>query len=142
MNRHALRWYRFRGTRSYVWTVLLVTPQLLASCLAPSHAPVRGLTIANPDASNPDASLYLVLVDASQSRADQDETLHHELMHVAAHESDDVLHDAAEERAIRAMSPRLLPIFQNTAGLRWPRRPRGVRAFERHAQTFTESEPS
>lgn len=133
--RHALLWYRFRGTREYAWTVLLVTPPLLASCVAADHLPIRGLTIFTE-------GLHLVLIDASQSRADQDETLHHELMHVAAHESDDTLPDAAEERAIRAMSPRLLPIFQSTAGLRWPRRPRGVRAFERHAQTLTDSEPS
>lgn len=135
--RHALCWYRFRGTRPYAWTVLLVTQPLLASLLEPDHPPIRGLTIANPE-----ADLHLVLIDASQSRADQDETLHHELMHVAAHESEDTLPDATEERAIRAISPRLLPIFQCTAGLRWPRRPRGIAALERHAKTLTDPEPS
>ena len=122
-------WYTFRGTRDYVWSVLFATPALLAACVDPGDAPVRGLTVAHPK-----AGLYLVLVDADQSRADQDETLHHELMHVAAHESDDNLADDEEERVIRAVSPRLLCLFQHTARLRWPRRPRGFAAFERFAK--------
>lgn len=129
--RHALLWYRFKGTRAYSWTVLFVTTPLISSTVKSGHVRIRGITIF--DAA---ADVHLILIDASQSREDQDETLHHELMHVAAHESDDVLSDATEERAICAISPRLLLLFQHTARLRWPRRPAGFAAFERFAKQF------
>lgn len=133
-SRHARLWFRFRGTSGQRWTVLLVTPTLMASCLPRGDSRVVGLTIVSAD------GLYLVLVDASQPRREQDETLHHELMHVAATESDERLTMAHEERAVSAISPRLHATLRGVGGLRWPRRPNGCLAFERFARSTSEEE--
>lgn len=105
-------WFRFFDDRAREWVVYLARPGAAPDRLALNE---RGATFCDS------REVYIDRDEPDDVRA---ETLLHELMHVAA--ADTALGDAAEETAIRAISPHLLPILV-TRGLRWPEPPRDRR---------------
>lgn len=110
-------WFRFYDDRAREWTVYLARHGAVPDLLA---ADERGTTW--PDARE-------VYIDRDESEDVQDETLLHELMHVAA--VDTAMDDDAEETACRAISPHLLPVLR-ARGLHWPKRPRDHKRNGRH----------
>ena len=124
--RHSLLWFRFRDACGHRWSVALATYAFLNAYRRGD--PCVGLTVYD---------LRLVLVDCGLPRAEQDETLLHELMHVSQCGRND-LSAMREEDAVRAFSPRLHPVLRRVGGLSWPRRPRGITALESRARKYHE----
>jgi len=124
---HLLFWFGFRNRQRRRCRVYLATPRLLR--VASPSQEVRGLFIPKT------RDIY---IDAAQPRADQDETLLHEVLHACldghAEEGGEVLSDMHEERAIGLISPRLLPILRRAAAHAWPERPDAAESFERFAR--------
>ena len=110
-----LPWFTFRDPDGRAWKVGL-------SCAddSPALTDAHGWTYF---------ASGTVLLDVEESREHQDAIALHEMMHVAF----GLGRDAAEERIITRLAPRLLPILKQF-GLRFPRRPRGVAALERRAR--------
>ena len=124
--RHALRWFAFTSNVGEKWTAILATAPFIAAVHDGGAAPAVGLTIFD---------LSIVVVDCGLPRAEQDETLLHELMHVASHDRPG-LRMSVEEPAVTHISPSLHPLCVVIGGLKWPPRPAGIAALEKLARTF------
>ncbi len=97
----------------------------LATCeQMPELLPLAGLCCPS------DREIY---INVAESRAFQDETTLHEVKHASFGDVKFFSHKD-EERAIRAMTPRLWPILKQF-GTRWPARPHGYAALKRSTRT-------
>lgn len=124
-----LRWCTFRDGQGKRWTVDLTDSEIdYDSLTGPSGEPYAGCTLYD---------YHRIVVDLTEELWDQDVILLHEIMHVACNDS--ALRDElkeirmkdkagkAEEAVIRAVSTALYKILKQF-GLRWPKKPAGVRA--------------
>lgn len=74
-----------------------------------------------------DNGKLVIFIDAAESRAAQDETLTHELVHACLW-GNKLLHWKTEEWVAETIASRSSGI------LVWPKRPKGIRALERYAR--------
>lgn len=82
-----------------------------------------------------DPYTHSVYVDAGQTTAEIDSTTLHELMHVCLASS----YVWPSERVVTALEPTLWRLLSDL-GFKWPDKPRGWRAMQRHARSIDPSD--
>jgi hypothetical protein len=118
-------WFRFRGHGEVVWTVYLtardISPEFEEFEQRTGDA-ASGFTLwERPE----------ILIDAGSDTWDQEDTVLHEMCHVALRAAKISLF--IEEEFISFLTPKLLPILRQE-GLKIPKRPPGYLALARHAR--------
>lgn len=118
MTSDALFWFDFKDAHRKWWHVYLASPELVPMFRDGTY----GVTFFKSRE---------IFINVTHTLRDQDETLMHELLHVAFGE-DSVVSHATEEKAVSAVSPALYPVLAQFA-LSWPERPRGYDTLRRRA---------
>lgn len=113
----SMEWFSFRATcDGAIWTVYLVD-RVPHHGTGLGHGWLRGLT---------DYNARSVFICANEEKESQDETLFHELMHVAHGPKGG---GAYHERQVQRMSPGLYAMLRALGLPSWPRRPNGWRSL-------------